>query len=252
MNVSSFSQFKKFYEGKDLNMKQTNFDNLNTTKEIKDQLVTMSQSPMCYNMLHLVPSSCTWNLTLQEIENHALGIARKFLGDDVKMVTIHNRKSTREPRCVVWLPSNSRHLYDDNANGSNQVLTPKVQRFSKELKDFAAQFAPSYDDEGRYINEKRRIIIVNDKNEHRDANGIVGIIISINNVLLRLFDADNRGFIDTFGTSARNKKCMIRCTILYSGGNEERRQMIGIRVTKSVSDEGTRRHRPIPNFRDGE
>lgn len=233
-------------------MKQTNFDSLNTTKEIKDELTTMAQSPMCYNILHLVPTSCTWNLTLQEIENHALGIARKFLGDDVKMVTLHDRKATREPRCVVWLPANSRHLYDDSSSGSNQILTPKVKRFSKELKDFAAQFAPAYDDEGRYINEKHRIVIVNDKNARGDGpNNIAGILISVNNILLRLFDADNRGFIDTYGSAARNKRCSISCRILYSG-RDDRRQMIGIRVTKSVSDETNRRTRPVPSFNDAD
>lgn len=223
-------------------------DQLNVNDAIKRQLKTLQQAPVMFNLLSLIPSECTWTISLQDMENYVLKTAEEFLGrGEVKVVTIEPNSSLKKrPRCFVWISRDSRHLVDRSVSDNSAVFTPQVDRFSDDLRSFCANFAPSERDDGTPINKKKKRIQITGADDSR----IVGIVIDINKVINRLFDVENRGFQEAFGRSVPIRPVNLRGTVLTERRGDDNR-IVGMKITKYFEGSSTqRRPKPIKNFGD--
>jgi len=223
-------------------------------KEAKEhQIKVLKQAPVMYNLLDLVPSECTWYITASDLEKHIYNMACQYLGaSEVTMVTLERGlKETRRPYCYLWIKQNSRHLVDRRERDPNQVFTPTMERYSDDLKRFAEQFAPNRQEDGTPINRKKLIRLL--KNENSDKS-IVAIVLDLNRILQRLFDTENKSFIDTYGNGpdVNARRCWIRCRGIYDRRSDGRGQIQSIQVTKFFDGGRSNHSRPHPvgQFRD--
>lgn len=219
----------------------------------KRQLELLRQSPTLFNMLSLTPSAVTYNIDIEKMEQYVADIAAKYLGkEEVRMATIDPQSRTREPLCYIWLKSDSRHLVDksDRAD-SNQVFVPKISKFSDELKRFGEQFCPTERSDGTPINRKKMIQIR--KNDKPGDQSIVAVPISLSRMLNRIFDIENRAFIDTYGTGVSAPRCNLKCSLRYVKKRDGNSSLASIQVVKRLdTDSMNRRPRPVGSFRDGD
>lgn len=228
-------------------------ENTNTnglSSAIKRQLELLKQAPTFYNMMNLVPSEVTWNVDVEKMEKLVADTAAKYLGaDEVRMATIDPTSRSRAPLCFIWLKENSRHLVDaSKGNNSNQVISPKVNRFSEDLKRFADQFAPTERPDGSPISRKKMIQV---KSNRYGDKSIVAIPISIERVLKRLFDVENRGFIDTYGAGTAAPRCTLSVSMKYSTKRNGDLVLSYFRITKKLDTDGRHgRPRPVGSFND--
>lgn len=199
--------------------------------QMKRALKALRQAPVFHNIMDLVPSACTWNIPIDNMETYVLTTAQEWLGkEEVKMVTIDPALKGRRPVAYVWLRKDSRHLVDaSKSKNTNLVISPKVERFSDELKKFADQFAPTEREDGTPISRKKRIDI---RENERGDKSIVAVSVDINRILYRIFDVDNRGFLDMFGADATSRKCSLDCVCRYSKRGTNERELSYIIVTK--------------------
>ena len=228
-------------------------ENTNTnglSSAIKRQLELLKQAPTFYNMMNLVPSEVTWNVDVEKMEKLVADTAAKYLGaDEVRMATIDPTSRSRAPLCFIWLKENSRHLVDTSkGNNSNQVISPKVNRFSEDLKRFADQFAPTERPDGTPINRKK-MVQERDPDDRTDKN-IKGIVISVSRVLYRVFDVENRAFLDTYGRDVSAPRCELSCKVLMNSMADGTKRVFAFRVTKRVQNSEHRRPSARPAFRD--
>lgn len=220
------------------------------SEEIKRQLMTMRQATTMFNVLNLIPSECAWYISAEKMEEYVLKVAEEFLGKgEIKMVTIEaGLKGSRAPRTYIWMKKDSRHLVDKSKSGSNSnmVISPRVDRFSDDLRKFADQFAPTKREDGSDISRKKRIRLM--ENTKGDKT-ITAIPVDLTRILGRIFDEENRGFQDTYGSDVPARRCLIRGECKYTTKND-RTTLTAIKVTKYF--EGVRDHsnnRPMVNFR---
>ena len=217
------------------------------------QLKVLKQAPVMFNMLDLVPSECTWYLSANDLEKHIYNMAAQYLGsNEITMVTLERGlKETRRPLCYLWIKKNSKHLVDRRERDDKLVFTPTMERYSDDLKRFAEQFALNRQDDGTPINRKKLIRIL--KNDGGDSS-IVAIPLDLNRVLQRLFDTENKGFIDTYGNGqdVSARRCWIKCKGIYDRRSDGRGQLQTIMVTKFF-DGGRNNHgrpHPVGMFKD--
>lgn len=225
----------------------------NINDSMKRQLELLRKSPTFFNILGLTPTEVTWTIDLESMEKYVKETAERYLGNEVRMATIDPTSRTREPMCHIWLKADSKHLVDSSrGNGSNdQVFAPKVSRFSDELKRFADQFAPTENPDGTPISRKKLIKIK--KNDRNLDQSIVAIPISLTRMLKRIFDVENRAFIDTYGSNGSLGRCNLKCSLKYTKKHNGDSVLSAIRVTKRLDDDSLRRRpRPIGSFRDSD
>lgn len=217
-------------------------------KEAKErQLKVLKQAPVMYNMLNLVPSECTWYISASDLEKHIYNTAAEYLGSsEITMVTLERGiKDNRRPYCYLWIKKNSRHLVERRERDDRMVFTPAMERYSDDLKRFAEQFAPNRQEDGTPINRKKLIRLL--KNENGD-NSIVAIQLDLNRILQRLFDTENKGFVDTYGNGqdVNARRCWIRCRGIYDRRSDGRGQLQSIQVTKFLDGGRGNHSRPHP------
>ena len=217
--------------------------------QMKAQLKMLRSSPVLYNMLGLVPTECTWTIKVDDMERFVMNIAKQYLGNEVRMVTIEAGASkNKEPRTYVWLKADSYHLVDtQHGKNPNNVFTPKVDRYSEELKKFADLFAPEYYEDGSPINRKKRIRPLQNA---RGDKSIMAIPVSLSRVCKTMFDVESRAFQDTFGSDVPILRCSLRCDGTYYKRGDHL-ELSHITVTKYLpgkADKG--KPSPKQNFRD--
>jgi hypothetical protein len=221
------------------------------SEEIKRELKVLRNAPTMFNAMDLIPSECTWYILLEDMERYVRQVAEEFLGrEEIRTVTIEpGLKGSRVPRTYIWLKRDSKHLVDKSRTVSaDLVINPQMDRYSDELKRFADRFAPTHRDDGSEISRKKLIQIVQNI---RDDHSIVGIPVDIVRVLQRLFDSDNRGFQDAYGSEKGARRCRVEVACKYNNKGE-RLALTAFKVTKYL--EGSRGsrvdNRPIPRFTD--
>ena len=227
-------------------------ENLPVNESVKRQLKTVQQCPVMFNLLNLIPTECTWVVPLRDMENYVLRTAEEFLGrGEVKLVTIEPpAKPTRSPYCYVWISRDSRHLVDRTVTDNDAVITPQVDRYSQELRDFCNQFAPTEREDGTPINKKKRIRLVGAEGGDRS---IVAVVIDLPRVLNRLFDVENRGFQEAFGKDVPIRPCNIRGNIIYERRGD-RSEISVLKITKFFEGSRSGHARPKASraFRDSD
>lgn len=229
-------------------------NNTNETQlsaEVKRQLEVLRNSPTIFNALDLIPSECTWYITAEDMERYVRKVAEEFLGrEEIRFVTIEGSlKGSRAPHAYIWLRKDSKHLVSDrnrNVNANNMVMNPVIEQYSEELKRFADRFAPTHRDDGTEISRKKRIRLLD--NGERDKN-IKAMPVDLSRILERIFDSENRGFQDAYGSDRPARRCRIDVSCKYRK-NDERNALLGFKVVKSL--EGARggrpNNRPIVSF----
>jgi hypothetical protein len=222
-------------------MATTDIGNAPINDSMKRQLKTLRQSPVFYNLLSLIPSECTWTLPVEELERYVKETASEFLGkDEVRYVTIDAGPKI-EPRTYVWIKADSRHLVDrSKSNNTNMAITPKVERFSEDLKKFCDQFAPAYREDGSFINRKKRIQIA--RPSDRTDSSLRAVKVDLTRILLRIFDTDNRAFLDTYGSDTPARRVGLRFKVHWDKKGD-RRALSAVSITKYFEGAG-RRERP--------
>ena len=217
---------------------------------MKRQLETLRNSTAFFNILNRTPSEVSWNISLDQMEEIVYNTAAEFLGaKEIVTVTINNRGKSREPECLVWIRKDSRHRVDSTVRGKgDQVFSPTVNRYSEELKRFCEQFAPTERPDGTPINRKK-MVQERDPDDRTDKN-IKGIVISVSRVLYRVFDVENRAFLDTYGRDVSAPRCELSCKVLMNSMADGTKRVFAFRVTKRVQNSEHRRPSARPAFRD--
>lgn len=218
---------------------------------IRDQLAIMKQAPVLFNSAGLIPASAGWVLTIEQMEDAIQKTAIQYLGaSEVKYVTV-NCFNKREPLACVWLRKDSKHLVDKSAaNDPDLLVKVEVSRYSEELKRFADNFAPTHREDGTPINRKKRIQLVREDRGNKD---IIAVKVDINLFLARLFDVDNKGFMDTYGQGASARRVVVDCSIIYDNrrNSSGEKKPIAFKIEKSFEGDGLMkgRNKPVPAFR---
>ena len=139
-------------------------------------------------------------------------------------------------------------MVDNTIRGNgNQVMTPVVRRYSDDLKRFAEQFAPVETPNGKPISRKH--MIQERQPDDRTDQNLVAIMVSVGRVIYRVFDAENRAFLDTYGRDVSAPRCEVRCSALIRNRGEGS-VVYAIRVVKRVEVRDTRRPTARQSFRD--
>lgn len=207
-------------------------DSASIPAQMKTQLKTLRSAPVFHNMLGVVPTSCSWTIKVDDMERYVYNIAKEYLGNEVRMVTIEpNQSKTREPYTYVWLKADSTHLVDTKTGRNiNNVINVRVDRYSDALKQFADLYAPEYRDDGSYINRKKRIQPLPNS---RGDKSIVAIPMSLTRLCRTIFDTEAKSFQETFGSDVPILKCDLHCVVKFIKRGDTM-EMTHIVVTKSL------------------
>lgn len=222
---------------------------------LENDVNTLRSSPVFHNLLGYGPSECVFVLAIDDLEKDIENMAKRFL-DDIQFVTIEIIPNSGRPIAYVWLRKDSKHLVDKRAEkDQNMVFNPRIMQFSQQIKDFADNFAPIVDENGKKIDRSRRLKLLNPKTGN---NNFVAIRVDVNRFIQRMFDANNLDFRDIYIRNNSNhsvRPCGIKCKMLYrtKEGPYSRKNCNGIRITKYYLDSrsnGYGMDRPIIGFND--
>lgn len=222
-------------------------------ESIKTQLEVLKSSPAFFNMMGLAPTTVSWTIRVEDMENYVLKTAREYLGTkDVVMASINDVGHHREPLCYIWIKEDSSHLVDRRKveSSNSMVFVPRVNQYSADLRRFANNFAPTERPDGSYINRKNMLRVLTG-DQVKNASGLAAIPVSLNRVLRAIFDAENKGFIDTYGANAHPAPCSISCDLIFNTNRDgEETSLASIKVTKRIRGLNNKKPRVVGSFRD--
>ena len=219
------------------------------TSAVRDMSLKLVQEcQLMHNIKGLAPVETVYNLIPTDLEKIIFDMASTLL-DGIDCVTLELLKNGNTPTLIpyVWLPRDSKHLIDKSANEPGMVINPRVSAYSEKLKIFADNFAPDRDEKGKKIDRSRRIQLVKPR---FGSTNLIAVRCDITKFLIRLFDADNLSFRETFAkgngrVSIRPVEISAKIISRNKDFPQDIRDVLCLRVTKRYADNRNNRNRPI-------
>lgn len=202
--------------------------------------------PMCsFNIPGWLPSSSTFNVSMEHLTQEIARIARDFIPDFTECTVELNRQTRdedfdrRELHYFLWLPANSSHLVDKGSVGGNSILRKGLQEQSRQLKDFMRRFANPDNNRNRNADYRYGKIHRMDPASPMNRNE-VGLVIDPIAFIDLIFDTSGTAYKNEFGAE---RPVVTRLNLSYHYKNREARLPESLTVTKFLkqASDGTRR-----------